>query len=330
MRSVPHRVVCLLGLDDGDFPRRARRDGDDLLLASRTSATATRAPRTASCCSTRCWRQRAADHHLHRQRRAHQRAAPAGGPGRRAARRGRPHRPRPRPPAPAPRAGRRSAIRCSRSTRATSSPGELARRAAVELRRAGAGRRAGADGHAHGSPAAVPAGAAAAPARARRSSSTTSCAFVEHPVRAFLRQRLGISVSELRRRGRGRAAGRARRARAVGRRPAPARRRARRRRAAARACGPRSRAGTLPPGALARRSLARDLAAVGACIAAARGRRSAAPSAPDRSTSTSRLPDGRTLTGTVAGVCGDMLRCDLLLAAQAARTGCARGCGCWR
>jgi exodeoxyribonuclease V gamma subunit len=33
MRSVPHRVVCLLGLDDGEFPRRARRDGDDLMLA---------------------------------------------------------------------------------------------------------------------------------------------------------------------------------------------------------------------------------------------------------------------------------------------------------
>jgi exodeoxyribonuclease V gamma subunit len=32
MRSVPHRVVCILGLDDGEFPRRARRDGDDLLL----------------------------------------------------------------------------------------------------------------------------------------------------------------------------------------------------------------------------------------------------------------------------------------------------------
>ncbi|WP_028065432.1 exodeoxyribonuclease V subunit gamma [Solirubrobacter soli] len=32
MRSVPHRVVCLLGLDDGTFPRRAPRDGDDLLL----------------------------------------------------------------------------------------------------------------------------------------------------------------------------------------------------------------------------------------------------------------------------------------------------------
>ncbi len=32
MRSVPHRVVCLLGLDDGVFPRQAERDGDDLLL----------------------------------------------------------------------------------------------------------------------------------------------------------------------------------------------------------------------------------------------------------------------------------------------------------
>ena len=33
MRSVPHRVVCLLGLDDGAFPRQASRDGDNLLLA---------------------------------------------------------------------------------------------------------------------------------------------------------------------------------------------------------------------------------------------------------------------------------------------------------
>ncbi len=32
MRSVPHRVVCLLGLDDGVFPRPAAQDGDDLLL----------------------------------------------------------------------------------------------------------------------------------------------------------------------------------------------------------------------------------------------------------------------------------------------------------
>ena len=33
MRSVPHRVVCLLGLDDGCFPRPSPRGGDDLLLA---------------------------------------------------------------------------------------------------------------------------------------------------------------------------------------------------------------------------------------------------------------------------------------------------------
>jgi exodeoxyribonuclease V gamma subunit len=33
MRSVPHRVVCVLGLDDGEYPRRARRDGDDVMLA---------------------------------------------------------------------------------------------------------------------------------------------------------------------------------------------------------------------------------------------------------------------------------------------------------
>jgi len=32
MRSVPHRLVCLLGLDDGAFPRQPPRDGDNLLL----------------------------------------------------------------------------------------------------------------------------------------------------------------------------------------------------------------------------------------------------------------------------------------------------------
>ena len=31
MRSVPHRVVCLLGLDDGVFPRQGAVDGDDVL-----------------------------------------------------------------------------------------------------------------------------------------------------------------------------------------------------------------------------------------------------------------------------------------------------------
>jgi exodeoxyribonuclease V gamma subunit len=32
MRAVPHRVVCLLGLDDDAFPRGGRTDGDDVLL----------------------------------------------------------------------------------------------------------------------------------------------------------------------------------------------------------------------------------------------------------------------------------------------------------
>src|SRR5690606_38588898 len=31
MRSVPHRVVCLLGMDDGVFPRTTVPDSDDLL-----------------------------------------------------------------------------------------------------------------------------------------------------------------------------------------------------------------------------------------------------------------------------------------------------------
>ncbi len=34
MRSVPHRVVCLLGLDDGVFPRLSVVDGDDVLARS--------------------------------------------------------------------------------------------------------------------------------------------------------------------------------------------------------------------------------------------------------------------------------------------------------
>ncbi|MFA9432014.1 exodeoxyribonuclease V subunit gamma [Egicoccus sp. AB-alg2] len=34
MRSVPHRAVCLLGLDDGAFPRRTVADSDDLLAAA--------------------------------------------------------------------------------------------------------------------------------------------------------------------------------------------------------------------------------------------------------------------------------------------------------
>ena len=31
MRSVPHRAICLVGMDDGAFPRTGRSDGDDVL-----------------------------------------------------------------------------------------------------------------------------------------------------------------------------------------------------------------------------------------------------------------------------------------------------------
>ncbi len=31
MRSVPHRMICLMGLDDGSFPRHGAPDGDDVL-----------------------------------------------------------------------------------------------------------------------------------------------------------------------------------------------------------------------------------------------------------------------------------------------------------
>lgn len=44
MRSVPHRVVCLLGLDDGAFPRAGRLDGDDVL--GRTPLIGERDPRS--------------------------------------------------------------------------------------------------------------------------------------------------------------------------------------------------------------------------------------------------------------------------------------------
>lgn len=44
MRSVPHRVICLLGLDDGVFPRTSGIDGDDVL--ARNPLTGERDPRS--------------------------------------------------------------------------------------------------------------------------------------------------------------------------------------------------------------------------------------------------------------------------------------------
>ena len=59
MRSVPHRVVCLLGLDDGLFPRPRDQDGDDLLLAEpEVGRPGCPRARTASSSWTPCWRRR--------------------------------------------------------------------------------------------------------------------------------------------------------------------------------------------------------------------------------------------------------------------------------
>ena len=41
MRSVPHRVVCLVGLDDGVFPRSTAVDGDNVLARRPAPASAT-------------------------------------------------------------------------------------------------------------------------------------------------------------------------------------------------------------------------------------------------------------------------------------------------
>ena len=140
MRSVPHRVVCLLGLDDGVFPRvgghrRRRRAGPR--PAGRRARPAQRGPPAAA--RRGAGRHRDAGRHLHRRRRAHR---------------------APRPPAvplgelldalddTATAAGPdvRAAVtvhgtRCSPSTPATPRPARSAPGHAVQLRPHGAGRR---------------------------------------------------------------------------------------------------------------------------------------------------------------------------------------------
>ena len=118
MRSVPHRVVCLLGLDDGVFPRFGLADGDDVL--ARRPVTGERDVRSEDrqlLLRRDPGRDRVPGGHLHRRQRAHRPAAPTRRTPRRAARRPRPHHRR-----PGPRRRSRSCTRCSRSTARTSSP----------------------------------------------------------------------------------------------------------------------------------------------------------------------------------------------------------------
>ena len=184
MRSVPHRVVCLLGLDDGEFPRKAPRDGDDLVLRDahvgdrdartedrqmlldalmaatdklivtftgndeRTNGPARRPCRSASCSTS--WTARCAA-------------------------------------TPAP--GCSSATRCSRSTRATSSR----RTRGASTARCWAARArwpAIAPSPGRSSPGPLPAD------EEEVVGVEDLVRFARHPVRAFLRRRLGVSVAE--------------------------------------------------------------------------------------------------------------------------------------
>ena len=78
MRSVPHRVVCLLGLDDGIFPRqrhRRRRRRPRAHPGHRRARRPLRGPPAAPRRDRRG--DRAAGRHLHRRRRAQRAAAAA-------------------------------------------------------------------------------------------------------------------------------------------------------------------------------------------------------------------------------------------------------------
>ncbi len=194
MRSVPHRVVCLLGLDDGAFPRKPPGDGDDVLLCRSADRRAGAPRRGPAAAARRAARRRAAPRdHVHRQRRAHEPPAPAGGAGRRAARRSRADGARRGCPAGARAARRAPPPPAVRPTELH--PRTARRRPAVELRPQRLRRCAGAARSA-GARRAVP--RRPAPNRTRSPSSRLEdlIAFARDPVAAFLRRRLGIRLRE--------------------------------------------------------------------------------------------------------------------------------------
>ena len=170
--------------------------------------------------------------------------------------------------------------------------------------RVGARGRPGARRGPRSEPRAVSRRAAAAPRGRGRSSSRTSSRFVEHPVRAFLRGRLGIDFARVRRRGRRRDARRARRARAVGGRRAPARGAASPASTVAPAVWPRSRAARCPRASSASEPSPRS----GRRSTRSRPRPRPDAEPPESVEVNLELPDGRRLSGTVSGVCGETIR----------------------
>ena len=312
MRSVPHRVVCLLGLDDGAFPRKAPRDGDDLMLDD--PHVGDRDARTEDRQLLLDALMAATDRLIITYTGNDERTNVA-------------------------RARRRCrwASCWTWSGRDVRRPASAAAVRPAQLRRGGWSRQPwsfdrvtleGARGarRARAGPRAVPRRRRCRRASAARWSSTDLVRFVEHPVRAFLRQRLGISVGdysdevgdalpveldELEQWGVGQRLLDAR----DGRRPTAARRSA-----------PRSPRGTLPPGQLGMPVVHVDLAGRG------RDRRAGAGADRGRGRVGGRQVDVRRPPAHGHGARRARRRAARrhVLAASTRATGSARGCGCWR
>ena len=183
MRSVPHRVVCLVGLDDGVFPRTSSADGDDV-LARNPLTGARRAQRGPPALPRRDPRgPRDAGRHLHRRQRAH--------------RCRRPRRCR-SVSCSTPRRDRGAAGARSRAGQAPAAavrrtqprPGRAGLRRAVQLRPGGTRRGEGRP-RAEGTRERPRARSASRPAGDVALEDLQ--AFFAHPVRAFLRSRLDVS-----------------------------------------------------------------------------------------------------------------------------------------
>ena len=191
MRSVPHRVVCLLGLDDGVFPRQSIRDGDDVL--ARDPWVGERDPRSEdrqllldAICA-------AGDHLVITYTGADERTGapvPPGRAARRAARRARPYgdrarrraRPRRRHDPPPAAAVRRAQLRARRAAAPTDRSAST--RSATPVRAPRPARaRAAAPFLAEPAPPQPPADVELADLHR----------LLAHPARGFLRQRLQVA-----------------------------------------------------------------------------------------------------------------------------------------
>ena len=281
MRSVPHRVVCLLGLDEESFPRKAPRDGDDLMLAE--PRIGERDPRSEDrqllLDAVLAARERLVVTYTGNDERTNAVRPPAVPLGELIDVAG---------PTSSP------ATRCSRSTRATST-----RERAPLVRRD--------DARAAPGPCAGRVERAALPARPLPPLDEDVIEleelvrFADHPVRRFLRRRLGVEVRDFNEEvadgltssstpssSGGSATG------CCGRGwPASA---------PAEARAAEQRRGALPPGRSASRCWTRSPPRVEAIVAAAGDE----PAALRRGRV--ELPDGRPLRGTVPDVCGTTVR----------------------